>query len=215
MTFLLTGFDPFGGDTINPAYEAIKYLPEEINGHNIIKKEIPTIFYQSIQVLRDIISEMDPDWVIAVGQAEGRIGFTPEKVAINYSHARIPDNAGCRPQNQMIRKEGPVGYFTRLPIHQIVKNCLEASIPASVSYSAGTFVCNHLFYGLMDIIHEEYPHIRGGFIHVPALPEQALKNEKTPFMSLEMITKALEQTIIACLDNPDDQQDEFFGGDLH
>lgn len=214
MKFLLTGFDPFGGEAINPAFEAVKRLPDEIDGHTIIKQEIPTVFQESIRVLKEAIERVEPDWVIAVGQAGGRFAFTPEKVAINYDQARIPDNAGNQPMDQPIREGGPVGYFSSLPINQIVKSCQANSIPAAVSYTAGTFVCNHIFYGLMDTIAQSSPETRGGFIHVPFLPEQVISKKDMPFMSLEMLTKALELAIRACIENPDDLVGEVAGGEI-
>lgn len=214
MKFLLTGFDPFGGEAINPAFEAVKRLPDEIDGHTIIKQEIPTVFQESIRVLKEAMEREQPDWVIAVGQAGGRFAFTPEKVAINYDQARIPDNVGNQPMNQPIRDGGETAYFTTLPIHQIVKSCQAHDIPAAVSYTAGTFVCNHIFYGLMDTIATSYPEIKGGFIHVPFLPEQVIDKRDMPFMSLDMLVQALELAVRACIDNPEDALVDVTGGEI-
>lgn len=193
---LVTGFDPFGGDSINPALEAVKQLKNK-QYHNVelVTQEIPTVFHKSIAVLKQAICEQKPDIVICVGQAGGRHDITVERVAINVDDARIADNEGNQPIDETIVSDGPAAYWSTLPIKAIAKNIREAGIPASVSQTAGTFVCNHLFYGLAHLIATEHPDIRGGFIHIPFLPEQTIHHAGAPSMSLEHIVRALEIAI--------------------
>ncbi|WP_206919049.1 pyroglutamyl-peptidase I [Alicyclobacillus suci] len=193
---LVTGFDPFGGEQVNPALEAIKRLTgrvieDELGTIHIIPVEIPTVFGASIASLRQAMAANRPDIVICVGQAGGRHHITPERVAINVDDARIPDNAGNQPIDESIVADGPAAYWTGLPIKAIVRALQDAGIPASVSNTAGTYVCNHLFYGLMHLLNTEYPGIRGGFIHIPFLPEQVVDKE-APSMSLDAIVRAIE-----------------------
>lgn len=191
MKVLITGFNPFGGESKNPAYEAVKMLPDTFEGIELVKVEIPTEFYKSIEVLRTSIEKEKPEVVICVGQAGGRFTVSVERVAINVDDARIPDNGGNRPVDQAIVKEGPAAYFSTLPIKAIASAIREGGVPASVSNSAGTYVCNHIMYGLMHMISTEFPEIKGGFIHVPFLEEQVLDKPNMPSMSLESISKAL------------------------
>lgn len=204
MKILITGFDPFGGEPINPAYEAVKELPDKIKNADIIKKEIPTVFGKSIETVRTLIQEHTPDIVICVGQAGGRDKISIEKVAINYDQARIADNEGNQPVDQAIVEGADTAYFSTLSLKQVVKNWNDHKIPGEISYTAGTFVCNHIFYGLMHLIDTEYPNVRGGFIHVPFLPEQTLDKKNTPYMTKEMMTQALQLAIEATLENPED-----------
>ncbi|WP_258728556.1 pyroglutamyl-peptidase I [Bacillus atrophaeus] len=188
---LLTGFDPFGGETVNPAWEAVKQLNGEDAEHAVIVSEqVPTVFKKSLKILRQTIHKHQPDIVICVGQAGGRMQITPERVAINLDDARIPDNEGNQPIDEPISENGPAAYWTGLPIKRIVEHMKENGVPAAVSHTAGTFVCNHLFYGLMDEINKNAPRIKGGFIHIPYIPEQTI-NKQAPSLSLEMIVKAL------------------------
>lgn len=214
MKILMTGFDPFGGESINPAFEAVKKMPEKIKGVQIIKKEIPTVFQKSIQVLEEAINTYEPDWVICVGQAGGRDKISVEKVAINYDQARIADNEGNQPLNSPIVPGAPTAYFSSLPVQAIAKNWQDHKIPGEISYTAGTFVCNHIFYGLMNLISKNHPNIRGGFIHVPFLPEQTLDKKNMPHMSLEMMTKALELAVESIIQYPDDLSEATEGGTI-
>ena len=195
MKVLITGFTPFGGEDINPAYEAIKGLEDTINGAQIIKKEISTVFYKSIEELDTIIEQEDPNIVICVGQAGGRFDITPERVAINIDDARIEDNEGNLLIDKKIYDNGENAYFSTLPIKAMVQKIREAGIPASISNTAGTFVCNHLMYGLLYLIHNKYPNIRGGFIHVPYSTEQVVFKGNVPSMSIEDITKGLNAVV--------------------
>ena len=190
---LLTGFDPFAGESINPALEAVRLIPECINDVIIHKVTVPTVFERSIKVVREAIRVKNPNAVVCVGQAGGRAEITIERVAINIDDARIPDNEGGQPIDEVIVAGGPPAYFSTLPIKAIAQAILEAGIPASVSTSAGTFVCNHLMYGVLDILAKEYPSSISGFIHVPFIPSQAMvKSPIPPSMPLEDIIRGLE-----------------------
>ncbi|HOK63327.1 MAG TPA: pyroglutamyl-peptidase I, partial [Soehngenia sp.] len=152
MKVLVTGFDPFGGEKVNPAFEAVKRLDDKIAGAQVIKVEIPTVFRKSIEILDKKIDEEKPDVVICVGQAGGRFDMTVERVAINISDASIEDNEGNMPIDEKIFEDGENAYFSSLPIKAIVSNMRNEKIPASVSNTAGTYVCNHIMYGLLYLI---------------------------------------------------------------
>ena len=200
MKILVTGFDPFGGETVNPAYEAVKLLPDTIAGAQIIKLQVPTRFALSGTVLEAAVNEHRPDAVICVGQAGGRSAITPERVAINLADASIPDNAG-----EPIRKDGAPAYFTSLPVKAIVQKMRAAGIPAALSYTAGSFVCNSLMYTLLYLIDRQYPAMRGGFIHVPYAMEQAVsKPLGTPSMELHQIARGLALAVEAVVENERD-----------
>lgn len=205
MKILITGFDPFGGAKINPAYEAVKLLPDKIKDAEMIKLEIPTVFKKEGEVLEAGIEKHKPDVVICVGQAGGRSGMTVEKVAINLMEARIPDNDGQQPMDEPVCSDGENAYFAKLPVKAIVQNMLEQGIPARVSYTAGTYVCNDVMYRLLYLIEKKYPEMKGGFIHVPYLPEQVIDlPDGTPSMTAEMIAKALEYAVEAVIENEED-----------
>ena len=198
MKILITGFDPFGGETVNPAYEAVKLLPDTIAGAEIIKLEVPTRFHRAGAVLEDAMQGHKPDAVICVGQAGGRAAITPEKVAINLMDGRIPDNAGYQPVDVPIWEDGETAYFTSLPVKAMVQRMRDAGIPAAVSYTAGTYVCNYLLYTLLYLIDKKYPNVRGGFIHVPYAMEQVInKPLGTPSMDLRQIARGLETAVEA------------------
>lgn len=202
MKILVTGFDPFDKDIINPAYEAVKRLPDKIRDAEIIKLEIPTSFERSRIAIEEAIEKYSPDIILSVGQAGGRNEITIEKVAINLLEARIKDNDGYQPLDNPIKEDGETAYFTNLPIKGMVSHIKENNIPATISYTAGTFVCNSVMYNTLYLIDKKFPHIKGGFIHVPFLPEQAvLKNPIPSSMSLDMIYKAIELAIEAILIN--------------
>ena len=189
---LLTGFEPFGGERVNPSWEAVKQLHGEvIEDVTLVAEQIPTVFGKSVAVMEQLIQQHNPDIVICVGQAGGRLHITPERVAINMDDARIPDNQGNLPIDEPITDNGPVAYWSTIPIKRIVENMKESNIPASVSHTAGTFVCNHIFYGLMDYITLNSSSIRGGFIHIPFIPEQTI-NKEAPSLSLETIVKGIK-----------------------
>ncbi|MDU5110619.1 MAG: pyroglutamyl-peptidase I [Clostridium sp.] len=204
MKILITGFDPFGGENINPALEAVKKLPDTILGQEVIKIEIPTVFRKSLEKIEENIEKHNPDVVISVGQAGGRFGVTPERVAINMDDARIKDNEGNQPIDISIYEDGEAAYFSNLPIKAMVKEMTDNGIPASVSNSAGTFVCNHVMYGILYLVDKKYPNIRGGFIHVPYIPSQVTTKPNTPSMSIDDISKGLELSIKAIIENSSD-----------
>jgi pyroglutamyl-peptidase len=199
MRVLVTGFDPFGGEPVNPALEAVLRLPERIGGHEILRRPLPTVFHRSLDVLGDAVRTVRPDVLIAVGQAGGRTELSLERVAINVDDARIPDNDGRSPIDQPIVPGGPAAYFTNLPVKAMVQAIAAAGIPAKVSNTAGTFVCNHVFYGAMHLAATEFPAMRAGFIHIPYLPEQILRNPGQPSMAVETVVAGLVKAIeIAC-----------------
>lgn len=201
MKVLITGFDPFGGEPINPALEAVKKLPDTIAGAEVIKLEIPTVFRKSLEKIEEAIIKHNPNIIISVGQAGGRFGVTPERVAINMDDARIKDNEGFQPLDSTIFEDGENAYFTNLPIKAMVKEMHENDLPGSVSNTAGTFVCNHVMYGILYMIDKKYPGKKGGFIHVPYIPAQVVTKANTPCMSLDDIAKSLELCIKAVVEN--------------
>ena len=202
---LLTAFDPFGGEKINPALEAVKQVRDSLDGVRIIKLEVPTVFGKAIRVTREAILLHRPDAVLCFGQAGGRHEMCPERVAINLDDARIPDNEGNQPIDEPVRTDGPAAYFATLPVKAMVQAILDLGIPARLSNSAGTYVCNHLMYGVMDTLARECPTARGGFMHVPYIPEQtAGKWPPAPSLHLQDIVRGIEAAIRAIIQNPAD-----------
>ncbi len=198
MKILVTGFEPFGEDSVNASLEAVSMLPIVIDGAFIVKQEVPVVFLKSISTLVKAIEEQEPDAVICVGMATGRPDITPELVAINLMNAAQEDNAGKKPLEKPIASDGPAAYFSTLPCNKMITAIKEAGLPASLSYSAGTFVCNNLFYGMMHYLKHRGNDIVGGFIHVPCLPAIAARcDTPTPSMTAENIEKALEAAISA------------------
>lgn len=209
MKVLITGFDPFGGEKVNPAYEAVKLLPNEIAGAEIIKLEIPTVFSRSGLAVEVGIQRHHPDIIINVGQAGGRSCITIEKVGINLAEARIPDNNGEQPMGEPLQADGPTAYFATIPVKAMVKNIRDHGIPCHISYSAGTYVCNCVMYNVLHLTATKYPGIRAGFIHVPFAAEQVVdKVNGTPFMSLDVIAKGLEYAIEAAVTHEEDINEE-------
>lgn len=204
MKVLLTAFDPFGGDTVNPANEAVKLVSNNVNGVEVVKVEVPTVFHKSIDVVAKAIEEEKPDAVFCIGQAGGRAELTPERVAINIDDARIADNEGNQPIDVKVFEDGEPAYFATLPIKAMVAAIRNAGIPSSVSNTAGTFVCNHLMYGVLYTLAKKYPEVRGGFMHVPFIPEQVVTRANTPSMALTDIVKGIEAAITAIAENDQD-----------
>jgi len=201
-TLLLTGFEPFGGETINPAWESVKQLDDRtISEWRIVGRMIPTSFSRSVEELNSLRKQFQPEIVIAVGQAGGRSDLALECVAINIDDARIPDNEGAQPKYAIIAEGGPAAYWTSLPVPSMLAALHQAGIPASLSYSAGTFVCNHVFYSLMHHIAMEQNDVQGGFIHVPYLPEQAANHPGAASISLDQIVLGLEIAIAVAIAN--------------
>ena len=201
MKILLTAFDPFGGDSVNPAQKAVEAVSDHIAGAEIVKIIVPTVFDRSIDTVYEAMKREQPDVTFCIGQAGGRYELTPERVAINLNDARIPDNEGKQPLDQKIFEDGENAYFTLLPVKAMVERIRQAGIPASVSYTAGTFVCNHLMYGVLYHISKEFQGMRGGFMHVPFLHEQVLTKPGTPSLSKEDIVKGIEAAITAIVEN--------------
>jgi pyroglutamyl-peptidase len=199
---LLTGFDPFGDDRLNPSPMnpsglAVRALHgKRIKGHQVVAAELPCVFGASITELRALMRAHQPALVICVGQAGGRSAVSLERVAINVNDARIPDNVDAQPIDTPVVACGPAAYFSTLPIKAMVQALQNADVPAEVSQTAGTFVCNHVFYGLMHALATQrgLKKTCGGFIHVPFLPEQG-----TPSLPLEILINALRLAVSTAL----------------
>lgn len=216
MKILVTGFDAFGGEAINPALESVKLLPDTILGAEVKWIAIPTVFYKSADVLEKSIEEFQPDVVLCVGQAGGRFGLTPERVAINQDDARIADNEGNQPIDLPIRDDGPSAYFSTLPIKAMTKAIQEAGLPASVSNTAGTFVCNHLMYQVLYLVDKKFPFVKhAGFMHIPFMTEQVLDKPNTPSMNLEDMGKGVKVAVEAIVEYFDKADLKTVGGETH
>lgn len=205
MKILVTGFQPFGGEKINPAYEAVKALPKEIEGADIITIEVPVEFENCINVVDEAILSHKPDAVLCIGQAGGRSSISIEKVAINLREARIADNAGHQPVDETIREDGQTAYFATIPVKAMVENVRKKGIPSHLSYTAGTYVCNDLMYLLLYTLEKKYPNVKGGFIHVPFDTAQVTnKPNGMASMPIATISKGLEAAIEAIIKNESD-----------
>ncbi len=213
MKVLITGFDPFGGETINPAWEAVKAIKNEIAGAQIFKMQIPTVVNKSIEKIHEKMAEIHPDIVISVGQAGGRFGVTPERVAINITDARIPDNEGNQPIDIPIFEDGDAAYFSNLPVKAMVQAIKDAGYPSVLSNTAGTYICNHVMYGILYYIKKEFPGARGGFIHVPYAASQVVDKPSTPSMSITDIAASLEAAVQAAVMTWTDIK--AVGGEIH
>ena len=181
---LITGFEPFGGEKINPSWEAVRHLPDIIGEYELCKLNIPTIYGEAAGLVLDKAREIGADVIISVGQAGGRDAVTPERIAVNIRDGRIPDNAGVLYRGERVVQDGPAAYFSTLPVETMSQAIRDARIPASVSNTAGCYVCNDVLYTLLHMYHGTQ--VRVGFIHVPWLPEQG-----TPSLPLETTVKAL------------------------
>lgn len=188
---LITGFDPFGGNSINPSWMAVDLLPENIGEYTLCKLPIPTVFGKAATIVLERAKEFCPDVILCVGLADGRDAVTPERIAVNIRDARIADNEGNQPSGDKIATDGPAAYFTTVPVEKMVQNIHEVGIPASVSNSAGTFVCNDVLYSLLH--HYANTETRVGFIHVPNIPQSS-----NPSLPIEKIVAALIVAIEAC-----------------
>lgn len=193
---LLTGFEPFGGELLNPSLEALGRLSAlDSVGVEVSGAVLPVVFGRAYEVLRAAIEQRRPAVVICLGEAGGRAEITPERVAINVDDARMADNEGARPIDAPIVEGGPAAYFSTLPIKAMVASLRAKGVPASVSQSAGTFVCNHVFYRLMHLLATEWPGVRGGFVHVPYLPAQVTGKPGTPSLGLELLLSGLSEIV--------------------
>ena len=221
MKLLLTAFTPFDGEELNPALEAVKLVKDKIENVEIVKLEVPTVFGKSIQLVFDAIEREKPDFVLSIGQAGGRAEICPERVAINIDDARIPDNEGNQPVDEPIFPDGENAYFSTLPVKAMVEAIRKEGIPSSLSNSAGTYVCNHLMYGVLYYLDktdrlmknsELYPWsenrlaVKAGFIHVPYIPEQVKNKKEIPSLELSEIVRGLEAAIKAIAKNGMDKK---------
>ena len=185
---LITGFDPFGGADINPAWEAVKQLPDRIGDFALCKLEIPTVFGEAGRQVLARATDFCPDVILCVGQAGGRSAVTPERIAVNIRDGKIPDNGGNQPEGDPVVPDGPAAYFSTLPVKAMAAAICAAGLPGMVSNSAGAFVCNDVLYTLLH--HYAQTDVKVGFIHVPYLPEQG-----NPSLPLEDTVRALEAAI--------------------
>ncbi|TDM09203.1 MAG: pyroglutamyl-peptidase I [Ideonella sp. MAG2] len=198
-TILLTGFEPFAGDELNPSAAIVRHLEgSRIAGHQVHGQVLPCEFGTSLQALWQALDRLQPSLVLCLGQAGGRAEISVERVAINVDDARIADNAGKQPVDEPVVAQGPAAYFSSLPIKAVVAGLRRADIPASVSHTAGTFVCNHVFYGLMHACASR-PGVQAGFVHVPWLPEQVVHRPGQASMSLVLQVQAIRQALALCI----------------
>lgn len=212
-TVLITAFEPFGGESINPSWEVAKLLDNQmISGAKVLARCLPCTFSGSLKALENAIQETQPQIVIALGQAGGRTDITPERVAINWNDARIPDNIGEQPCDEPILPNAPNAYFTTLSVKAMVAALQENGVPASVSYTAGTFVCNHVFFGLQHLA-LQYGIKQSGFIHIPYLPSQAARLKGEPSMAQEVLLYGLTLAIETTLQHSHDVK--IVGGETH
>ena len=195
MKILLTAFTPFDGENINPALEAMKLLPDKIGQLEVLKLEVPTVFGKSARLVLETIEQEKPDYVLSIGQAGGRAEITPERIAINIDDAGIPDNEGNQPVDRPIYPDGENAYFSNLPVKAIVEAIKREGIPASISNSAGSYVCNHLMYSVLYSVKKNALPIKAGFIHVPYIPEQTVNKKDKASLSLAEIVRGLEAAL--------------------
>lgn len=204
-TILLTGFEPFGGETCNPSWEAVSALHgRRIAGRRVVSRCLPVVFGESLKALDAAIGEVAPSLVLCVGEAGGRSAVSFERVAINVDDARIPDNANACPIDMPVVAGGPAAYFATLPIKAMHASVRAAGIPAEVSQSAGTYVCNHVFYGLMHALRRQ-PDVLAGFVHIPYSPRQALAHSGAPSLCTEAVVDALRIALRVAVESPCDQ----------
>ena len=204
-TVLLTGFAPFGDETINPSWQAVSALDGAlIARHRVVARLLPVQFGAALAALRDAIEDVSPALVLCVGQAGGRAQVSIERIAINVDDARIPDNTGACPIDAPIIAGGPAAYFATVPIKAMLDELRIAGIPAEISQTAGTYVCNHVFYGLMHALAGRSL-VRGGFIHIPYAPEQASRHPGAPSLPVAMVVEALRIVVRTALGTREDR----------
>lgn len=201
---LLTGFEPFGGEAINPSWLAVQQFAQQFNQqqaqlntpeYQLHCLQLPVTFADCFSALEPVLTAQPMDLVLCVGQAGGRTHIGLEKVAINYAHARIPDNAGAQPLDQPLIADGPDAYFSTLPLHAMHQACVAAQVPTQISYSAGTYVCNALFYRLMHFLRSHQPATQAGFIHIPYAPNQVLTRADASLSTAHVVT-----ALAACIE---------------
>jgi len=196
---LVTGFTPFGGESINPSWQIASSLPSHIGGAEVRRLEVPTVFSRAIKVVTREIDKHKPVIVLCLGQAGGRAALTLERVAININDAVIADNAGIQPIDKPIVRNAPAAYFATLPIKAMLAAIQKLNLPASISNTAGTFVCNHLLYGVLHHLAKKQHTIRAGFMHVPYLPAQVVSTAEQPSMSLADMCLGVEVAIAVAI----------------
>jgi len=199
---LLTGFEPFGGESINPSWLAAQALHgRQLAGHRVVAAQLPTAFGASLEALYILLEKHRPAMAICIGQAGGRAAISLERVAININDARIADNAGAQPVDTPVHAGGPAAYFSSLPVKAMMLAVRGAGVQVEVSQTAGTFVCNHVFYGLMHALatRRALRGTRGGFIHVPWLPSQG-----EPGMPLEEMVRGLREAMRCAIETRTD-----------
>ncbi|MDQ3026190.1 MAG: pyroglutamyl-peptidase I [Pseudomonadota bacterium] len=201
---LVTGFEPFGGESLNPSWEICTRLPRAIAGMRVEILRVPCEFRRSIEVAAEAIERHRPKLVILLGQAGGRAHLSVERVAINVDDARQPDNAGAAPVDEAIALEGPPAYFATLPVKAVARAMRAAGVPAEVSNSAGTYVCNHLMYGVLHFLAASGAGGRAGFIHLPYAEEQVLDKPGAPALSVDTMAKGVAAAIAAASRNAED-----------
>jgi pyroglutamyl-peptidase len=195
MRVLVTGFDPFGGDSLNPSAEIARNLPRSVAGIRVTTAVLPVVYYASLAMLERMVALSRPDMVICMGLAGGRKCLSFETSAVNRNEARIPDNDGQKPMGEEIRRHGPPALPPTLPLRAITARLRRAGVPLELSPSAGTCLCNHVFYGLVHRIHAEDPSLLGGFVHVPYVAEQAGAHPGAPVQTLDELMRGVRETI--------------------
>jgi pyroglutamyl-peptidase len=201
---LVTGFDPFGGESLNPSWQVCTLLPREIAGMRVERCKVPCEFRRAIQVVAEAIERHHPAMVVCLGQAGGRAQLSVERVAINVDDARIGDNSGAAPIDEPIAANGPAAYFATLPIKAAAAGMRAAGVPAAISNSAGTYVCNHLMYGVLHFLAASRIPARAGFIHLPYAEEQVLDKPAMPALSLATMARGVEAAIAAAARHRED-----------
>jgi pyroglutamyl-peptidase len=193
---LLTCFEPFGGEKVNPSAQGVELVPDRIGTLEIRKLILPVVFGKSVEKLRTALRELRPDAVLSIGQAGGRAELTPERIAVNIMDARIPDNEKNEPHDEPIFPDGPAAYFATLPIRKMAEAIRAAGLPSRISNTAGLYVCNNVMYGALYHIAHELPQCIGGFMHVPYSPEQAaLQSTPQPSMSVADIARGIAAAV--------------------
>ena len=204
MKALVTGFEPFGSDPVNTSLEAIRRLPARLGELDLATRVLPTAFGRALEALADAVATTRPDIVLCLGLAGGRAALSLERVAIKVDDARLADNDERQPVDTPVVADGPAAYFTTLPIKAAAAALREAGLPAIVSNTAGTFVCNHVFYGLMHLAATRRPGMRGGFLHLPYLPQQVVRQDGAPSMALDDIVRGVEIVLRVAAARQDD-----------
>ncbi|UQS86133.1 pyroglutamyl-peptidase I (plasmid) [Nicoliella spurrieriana] len=201
MKILVTGFTPFDNHERNPSLDILHSLPDVLDVAEIIKQPLPTEFERGAQLVTSAIDKHQPEFVLNIGQSDGRSGITPELVAVNLDDARMPDNIGAQPKNQVIHADGETEYFSNLPIKTIVRNIRDLGLASFISTSAGSYVCNHVMYEVQYLMHKKYPNMKSGFIHVPS---NYSDNDSTPTMALDDEVDGIKIALLTMLYHLDD-----------